>query len=63
MIAPATIIASTTTANGKTVAVFDRNGIIEVTIGQNNAKGWAHKRTTTYATIAKAMAAYAKATA
>jgi hypothetical protein len=54
-------IASTTTNAAKTFEVFvTAAGVVTMVEGINTSRGWSHKKTTTYITIAKAMAAYTK---
>ena len=54
-------IASTTTSTAKTFEVFvTAAGAVMMVEGAKRSSGWTHTKTTTYITVAKAMAAYNK---
>lgn len=57
-----TLVASHTTETGKTIEYWNRDGALTIVIGQNNARGWAHKRTIKYTSAVSAAAAYTRYT-
>jgi hypothetical protein len=56
---PNKLIASHTSV-GKTHELWVMNGIIKIVEGVNTTKGWMHKKTTVYANLGTAKAAFTK---
>jgi hypothetical protein len=59
---PNKLIASHTSIVGKTLHLWDMNGIIKIVEGQTTMRGWSHRKTTVYANWSTAKAAFTKRT-
>lgn len=54
------LIASHTSGASKTFELWVMGGAIKIVEGVNTTKGWMHKKTTVYANVALAKAAFTK---
>jgi hypothetical protein len=57
---PNKLIASHTSPVGKTYGLWDMNGTIKIVEGLTTTRGWSHKKTTVYANLGTAKAAFTK---